>query len=200
MIVVVMILVFAFSCASPGKRTAIGAGAGAVAGAGLGAIVSKDKGKGALIGGAIGALLGGAVGNYLDKQAQELAAIAETRRTEEGIVTNLKSDMTFDTGKATLKPAGQSKVGQVATIVKKYPDNRYTIIGHTDDVGNDTLNQKLSETRASTVKAMLVSQGVPAETIQTVGAGKTQPIADNKTKDGRAQNRRVEIQIIPAQQ
>lgn len=183
------------ACTTPGQKTAIGAGGGAAVGAGVGAIFSKNKGKGALIGGAIGAALGGTIGNYLDKQAKELEAIAETKRTEEGIVTKLKSDMTFESGQSSLKPTGQTKVTELAAIIKKYPEDKLTIIGHTDDVGSDSKNQTLSENRASSVKAMLVAHGVPAESIHTVGAGKTQPIADNKSKEGKAQNRRVEIQI-----
>src|SRR5262245_34358552 len=86
-------------CAKPGKRTAVGAGTGAAAGAAVGGVIghqSKHAGRGAAIGAAAGAVLGGGIGNYLDKQAKELAEVAETRRTEEGIVTTLKNSILFD--------------------------------------------------------------------------------------------------------
>ena len=86
------------SCATPGKDTAIGAGGGAAVGAGAGALIGG--GKGALIGAGAGALVGGAIGNYLDKQAQQLKKVAETHRTADGILVNLKNDLLFDTGSA----------------------------------------------------------------------------------------------------
>src|SRR5688500_7423738 len=92
-------------CTQPGKRTAIGAGSGAAAGAGIGAILghqSGNKGKGAAIGAAAGAAIGTIIGNRLDKQAQELERIAETKRTEDGIITKLKNDLLFDTASADL--------------------------------------------------------------------------------------------------
>lgn len=190
-----LLLLPTFACTTPGQKTAIGAGAGAAVGAGVGAIASKNRGKGAIIGGAVGAIVGGAVGNYLDKQAKELEKIAETKRTEDGIVTKLKSDITFDSGKASLKSAGESQIAELAAIIKKYPDDRLTIVGHTDNTGKEASNQTLSENRAKSVMAVLVANGVPANTITTLGAGQNQPVADNKTTDGKAKNRRVEIQI-----
>ena len=186
---------FLSSCTSPGQKTAIGAGGGAAVGAGIGAIASKNKGKGALIGGAIGAVVGGGVGNYLDKQAKELEQVAETKRTEDGIVTKLKGDLTFESGKSTLKSAGQTQVAELAAIIKKYPEDRLTVVGHTDNVGKDANNMTLSENRANTVKAMLVTNGVSAESIQVVGAGPSQPVAENTSVSGKSKNRRVEIQI-----
>jgi outer membrane protein OmpA-like peptidoglycan-associated protein len=190
-------------CTTPGKRTAIGTGVGAAAGAGVGAAIGSASGKakeGALIGAVSGAIIGGAIGNRLDKQAKELAQIAETRRTEEGILVNLKGDILFDTGKANLKSDASERVKKIGEILAKYPEDRIVVIGHTDNVGNNEVNQRLSENRANAVKVGLLSQGVPAENITVVGMGKSQPIASNNTPEGRAKNRRVELNItIPEQ-
>ncbi len=184
------------ACTSPGKRTAIGAGAGVAAGAAVGAIIghqSGNRGKGAALGAALGGVLGGTIGNRLDKQAKELEKIAETRRTDEGIVTKLKSDILFDTGKSTLKNA--KNLNDMAAILKKYPENVLTIKGYTDSTGTKMINNPLSLQRADAVKNQLVAAGVPADTISTQGMGAENPVGDNKTAEGRAQNRRVEIEI-----
>lgn len=192
------VLVSAMGCSSAGKNTAIGAGAGAAAGGVLGAVIGHQTGNragGALIGAAVGAGLGGLVGNRLDKQKKELEQIAETKRTEQGLVSKLKSDILFDTGKSAVKPVAQENLGKMAGIMKKYPENVLTIKGYTDTTGSAARNKALSEERAAAVKGQLVAGGIPANTISIVGMGPDSPIADNKTADGRAQNRRVEIEI-----
>jgi outer membrane protein OmpA-like peptidoglycan-associated protein len=198
-IVVIIFAVFsATACTSPGKKTAIGAGVGAAAGAGLGAIIGNqtgNSGKGALWGAAAGAVLGGAIGNRLDKQAKELEALAETKRTENGIVTKLKGDILFDSGSATLKPAAATNLNQIAAIIKKYPEDRVLFVGHTDSTGKATKNQTLSEQRAKTVMDHMAAQGLPAGTLAFQGMGPSQPVASNDTPDGRSRNRRVELQI-----
>ncbi len=185
-------------CESAGKKTAAGAGIGAAAGAVLGSVVGNqhgDKKKGALIGAALGAALGGTIGNRLDKQAKELEKIAETKRTDQGIITKLKSDILFDTGKSDLKPAAKDNIAKLASILKKYPENVITVKGYTDSMGSDSVNKTLSEKRAQAVKESLAQGGVPSETLSTVGMGKENPVADNKSADGRSKNRRVEIEI-----
>ncbi len=185
-------------CVTPGKKTAYGTGIGAAAGAGVGALIgsqSGQAGKGALIGAAAGGLLGGTIGNRLDKQARELAALAETRRTEEGIVTTLKSNLLFDTAKADLKPVALDSVNQIADIIKQYPEDKLMVIGYTDSVGADDYNQRLSLQRAQAVRLAMVARGVPASSIEPVGMGEASPIGDNSTEAGRAMNRRVELQI-----
>lgn len=185
-------------CQSAGKNTAIGAGAGAAGGAILGAVIGHqtgNRGAGALIGAGIGAGLGGVVGNRLDKQKKELEAIAETKRTEQGLVTKLKSDILFDTGKSALKPTATDNLSKMADIMKKYPENVLTVKGYTDATGSANLNRTLSEQRAAAVKSQLVSGGIPPETVSVVGMGPDAPVADNKSATGRAQNRRVEIEI-----
>lgn len=182
-------------CETAGKNTGVGAAAGAAAGAIVGAAVSKDKKKGALIGAAIGGAAGGTLGYRLDKQKKELEKIAETRRTEQGLITKLKSDILFDTGKSDLKPQAKSNLTEMATIMKKYPENVLTIKGYTDNTGSLKINQELSGKRAAAVKSQLVAGGIPTETISIVGMGPDSPIADNKTPEGRQQNRRVEVEI-----
>lgn len=182
-------------CETAGKGTAVGAGAGAAAGALLGAVVSKDKKKGALIGAAMGGGLGATVGYRMDKQKKELAAIAETKRTEQGLITKLKSDILFDTGKSDLKPAAKQNIGKMAAIMKKYPENVLTIKGYTDSTGSKEINREISEKRAEAVKYQLILGGVPADTVSVLGMGPSSPLASNKTEEGRRQNRRVEIEI-----
>lgn len=99
----------------------------------------------------------------------------------------------FDTASAKLKPAADEKLQQVVDFAGKYPEANLEVTGHTDDRGKDAYNQKLSERRAAAVKAYLVKKGVAAERITAKGYGKTMPMADNKTKEGRAANRRVEV-------
>ncbi len=191
-------LCLTMGCASAGKNTAVGAGIGAAAGAAIGAVVghqSGNRGAGALIGAAVGAGLGGVVGNRLDRQKKELEQIAETKRTEQGLVSKLKSDILFDSGKADLKSAAKDNLSKMATIMKKYPENVLTVKGYTDTTGTAARNQALSQERAAAVKSQLVAGGIPADTISVVGRGPEEPIADNKSADGRAQNRRVEIEI-----
>lgn len=183
-------------CESAGKNTAYGAGIGAAAGAVAGAVIGHqtgNRGKGAAIGAALGAGIGGAVGHRMDKQAKELEKIAETKRTEQGIVTKLKSDILFDSGKSDLK--NTSNLQQMSAILKKYPENVLTIKGYTDSTGSAATNKALSEQRAMAVKSQLASGGVPADTISTVGMGPENPVGDNKTPAGRSANRRVEIEI-----
>lgn len=180
-------------CASPGKRTAIGAGSGAAAGAAIGAITNGWKG--AAIGAAAGAIAGGSIGNYLDKQADELAQVAETKRTQEGILVKLKNDLLFDTGSAVLKPQAITEISKLADILNKYPEDRIRVEGHTDNTGNKSKNEVLSSRRAEAVKNVLMGRGVKDTQIMILGMGQTQPIADNQSSQGRALNRRVELHI-----
>jgi OOP family OmpA-OmpF porin len=108
---------------------------------------------------------------------------------------SLKAGALFDVNKADLKPAGKSELDTLAAKLKDTQIEQITVTGHTDSAGSKQLNQGLSERRAEAVKAYLVSKGLDGNRIDTKGAGDTQPIASNKTADGRAQNRRVEIDI-----
>jgi outer membrane protein OmpA-like peptidoglycan-associated protein len=151
--------------------------------------------KGALIGLGVGALAGGSVGLYLDKQRAELEKVAQVKKTENGLLVQMKNDILFDTGSDALKAEGIVELNKMADILAKYSDDRVRIEGHTDSVGDAKHNQALSERRASAVKTVLVSRGVQEQQIQVHGWGETKPIADNATADGRAKNRRVELHI-----
>jgi len=193
---VVSVAVVLAGCETAGKNTAVGAGVGAAAGAVVGAVIGHqtgNRGKGAAIGAALGGGIGATAGYRMDKQAKELEKIAETKRTEQGIVTKLKSDILFDSGKSDLK--NSSNLQQMAAILKKYPENVLTIKGYTDSTGSAATNKSLSEQRAEAVKGQLVTGGVPGGTITTMGMGPDNPVGDNKTPAGRSSNRRVEIEI-----
>ncbi len=180
-------------CATAGRDTAIGAGAGGAAGAGVGYLVGGKKG--ALIGLGVGALAGGSVGLYLDKQRKELEKVAEVKKTENGLLVQMKNDILFDTGSDGVKAEGVTELSKVGDILAKYSDDRIRIEGHTDSTGDAKKNQLLSERRANAVKTILLSRGVQEQQIIVTGYGETKPIADNATAEGRAKNRRVELHI-----
>jgi outer membrane protein OmpA-like peptidoglycan-associated protein len=182
------------ACATPGTRTAVGAAGGAGVGAGVGAVAGGWKG--AVIGAAIGGLAGGAVGNHLDKQAQELKEVAEnTKRTEDGILVDLKSKLLFNSDSAVLKPAAVEQIAKLGDILAKYPEDRIRVEGHTDSTGSVSHNEELSMRRAQSVREVLVGRGVKPEQMLVEGVGEARPIADNATAAGRAKNRRVELHI-----
>ena len=185
-------------CASENKNRDKGAGIGAAAGAVVGGIIGNQGGnrnQGALFGAALGGTLGGLAGARMDKQAKELAKVAETKRTDQGLVTKLKNDILFDTGKSDLKENARKSLQEMAAIMKKYPENVLAVNGYTDNVGTDQFNEHLSDERAQAVKNALVANGLPASTISVEGKGESNPVADNSSPAGRKKNRRVEIQV-----
>jgi len=188
-----LLVVALVACATPGERTAIGAGGGAAVGAGVGALAGGWEG--AAIGALVGGVAGGAIGNYLDKQAQELQAVTNARRTENGILVDLKSSLLFSTDSAVLKPAAVEQIAQLGDILVKYPDDRIRIEGHTDSTGSAAYNEQLSLHRALAVRDVLAARGVNPRQMLVEGAGAARPIADNSTPQGRAENRRVELHI-----
>lgn len=187
----------------PNARTKNGAMIGGLVGALGGAAISDDdKLKGALIGGALGAGAGALIGQDLDRQAAELRGSLSNPNitvTNYGdyLVVNMPQDVLFATDSANLRPDLQRDVQAVANSLVKYPNSTIQVIGHTDSVGSDAYNMDLSQRRAASVANILNYSGVPTSRIQTIGKGKTQPIASNATEAGRAQNRRVEIIIRP---
>jgi outer membrane protein OmpA-like peptidoglycan-associated protein len=130
-------------------------------------------------------------------RAQLLAqfnAILQTRDTARGLIVNM-SDVLFDTAKFSLRPLAREKLAKVSGIVSGHPGLRLDVEGHTDSVGGDDYNQRLSEQRGESVRGYLVQQGMPVSSVTTKGFGKTQPVASNDTAAGRQQNRRVELVI-----
>ncbi|WP_193178712.1 OmpA family protein [Oricola nitratireducens] len=177
---------------------AIGAGVGALAGLAAGG----DDRRNALIGAGIGALAGGAIGNFMDRQEADLRAqLASTgvsvTRVGNNIILNMPSNITFATDQDQVIPAFYSTLDSVAIVLRKYNQTLIDIYGHTDSTGSDSYNQALSQRRANAVLSYLTTQGVNQQRMVATGFGESRPIADNSTEAGRAQNRRVEIQIVP---
>ena len=121
-------------------------------------------------------------------------SILQTRDTARGLIVNM-SDVLFDTARYTLKPGAREKLAKVSGIILGHPGLKIAVEGHTDSVGGDEYNMKLSENRAGAVRDFLVAQGVPASAVTSQGFGKTLPVADNSTAAGRQQNRRVELVV-----
>jgi outer membrane protein OmpA-like peptidoglycan-associated protein len=193
MIVPALLLVGA-GCATPGKRTATGAAAGAIVGGAAGGLIGDDF-KGAAIGAGVGAVAGGAVGNYLDKQARELEQVAETQRTDHGLLLNLRSELLFETDSAVLAEDAIARVSRIGDILAKYPEDRIRIEGHTDSRGTAAHNEDLSLRRAEAVARVLSSRGVAPGQILVLGMGEEQPVASNDSSEGRSANRRVQLHI-----
>lgn len=125
---------------------------------------------------------------------KQLSMVLQTNDTVRGLIVNM-SDVLFDTGSYTLRPAAREKLAKISGILLAYPGLRIQVEGHTDSVGSDDFNQRLSEQRAGMVRDYLVDQMVPAGSVTARGYGKTKPIASNDTADGRQKNRRVELVV-----
>ncbi len=189
------------------SKTAWGAGIGAAVGAAAGAATgdnAKDRRERALKGAAIGGVTGGGVGAYMDYQEKKLrerlqgVGVGVQKDKETGAITLvMPGNITFPTGQSAVRADFYNVLDAVADVLKEYNKTSLTISGHTDNVGRDDANNKLSQDRANSVAQYLISRGVAGARINAVGYGKTMPIADNSTENGRAQNRRVEIRINP---
>jgi len=134
------------------------------------------------------------VNEVREKLRMQLNAVLQTTETARGLIVNM-SDVLFDTAKFTLKPDAQVKLAKVSGILLAYPGLKVQVEGHTDSIGGDDYNQKLSEQRAGSVRDFLVQQGDSMNSVTAAGFGKNDPIADNSTASGRAQNRRVELVV-----
>jgi len=125
---------------------------------------------------------------------ESLNKIAQVKEEARGMVITLSGQVLFVTGKSELLPAARDQLDQVAIALKDQGSLKPMVVeGYTDSVGSDATNQKLSKDRAESVRAYLVSKGVPSDKITSVGKGKANPVASNDTPEGRANNRRVEI-------
>lgn len=182
-----------------------GAGIGAVSGALIGGILGNNLGKGgnAALGAAIGAAVGGGtgalIGHNMDKQAREIDQAlpgAEVERVGEGIHLVLNENaVRFDVNKATLTTQAKSNLDKLVPVFNSYADTNIEIFGYTDNTGKPEYNLTLSQKRAESVKAYLISKGLVASRFKTSGYGIADPIATNDTPEGRSQNRRVEFAI-----
>ena len=179
-----------------------GAAVGVAAGGALGALIGNKAGNtavGVLAGAALGGVAGGLIGKKMDKQAAEIERTvpgAEVIKADEGIIVKFDSGILFDFDKTDLKPDAQTNISKLVENLNDNPDTDILVIGHTDNKGTDAYNQGLSERRAKSVKSYAVSQGLAGRRVKTEGKSFHEPIADNDTEAGRAQNRRVEIVIV----
>ena len=181
------------SCSTRQKTgTLVGAGAGAA----VGALVSDGVG-GVLIGAAIGGAAGNLIGKEMDqaKELKQAVPTAEVDRVQEGINMTFGSDLMFAINSSELKQSYKDDLAAAATVFNKYADTNLMIAGHTDDTGNDAINQPLSEQRAQSVKSYLATQNVASSRMTTVGYGSSQPAYPNDTPENQAKNRRVEIGV-----
>lgn len=187
---------------NPNQKTGQGALIGGLVGAGLGAIVSDDKGKGALIGGVAGAAVGAGIGYSLDKQEAELRQQLDNDgikiiNTGDRLILSMPQDILFATDSFSVTPGLRGDLLKVAASLNQYPQSVVQVVGHTDNTGTASYNQDLSVRRANAVADVLMDGGVAFNRINTFGRGEDQPIASNLTPEGKAQNRRVEIVILP---
>lgn len=192
------------------RHTGTGAAIGAVAGAVIGVATSSksDRGKGAAIGATAGAAIGAGGGYLWSKRMQEQKAAMEqatagtgvevTQTADNRLKLDIPSDVSFDSGRYNIKPELRPVLDRLAQGLAEYPVTRVNVIGHTDSVGSDAVNNPLSVNRAAAVRDYLVPRGVASSRIAIDGRGSREPIADNGTAQGRAMNRRVEIFIAEA--
>jgi outer membrane protein OmpA-like peptidoglycan-associated protein len=186
------------------KGTAVGAGVGAAAGAVIGKTTGGKTGQSAAIGGVVGAI----AGNLWSKRMEDKRAAMEratqgtgidvARTQDNQLKVNVPSDISFDTGRADLKPEMRRVLDQFAQGLDSSVQVR--VIGHTDNTGSDAINDPLSVQRANAVRRYLEDRGVPGSRIETAGRGEHEPVADNSSDAGRARNRRVEIFLREPQQ
>ena len=179
------------------KGTVIGTGAGAA----VGAVVGKTLGNtaaGAIAGAVVGGTVGAIIGRNMDKKAAELEKEMDgvtIQRVEEGIAVSFDSGLLFDVDSSNLRPASYENLRKLAAIIKRDNETVLMIVGHTDSTGDESYNLGLSERRAQSASAYMVSQGLPSSRIQLVGRGELEPIGDNSTDAGRQKNRRIEVAI-----
>jgi outer membrane protein OmpA-like peptidoglycan-associated protein len=178
----------------------IGAGVGAV----LGALTRGDgnRDKGAIKGAVIGAAIGAGGGALLDRQERDLRASlgndnVTINNTGDRLIVTLPQDILFTTGSSAVRPDLQRDLGAVASNLQAYPNSTIQVIGHTDSDGEAGFNQQLSESRANAVVGVLLNNGINNARVQALGRGESQPVASNLNAQGKAQNRRVEIVILP---
>ena len=184
---------------------------GAVGGAVVGAMAyDRNRTRGAVIGAVGGALAGGVVGRYMDDQRRDLEKnLSREIQSGQARVEKLPNDVVritmtnqtaFETDSTEVKPGFHSTMDKLADVVVRYGKTTLTIVGHTDNVGSNSYNQKLSERRAHSVARYLESKQVNSMRLAIAGKGESQPVASNNSEGGRQANRRVEIYVEPVVQ
>ena len=192
-----------------GEKQTSKATTGAAIGAAVGAIIgvatsdnAKERKERALKGAGIGAITGGGVGYYMDVQEAKLrqkleASGVSVTRDGDNIILNMPGNITFDTNQSNVKESFKPVLDSVAEVLKEYKSTMIQVGGHTDSTGGDQYNLMLSQNRAQAVANVLTGFGVEPVRTDVVGFGETSPIASNSTESGRAQNRRVELILVP---
>lgn len=192
-----------------GEKQTSKAGAGALIGAATGALIgiatsdnAKERKERALAGAGIGAVAGGGVGYYMDVQEAKLrqkleASGVSVTRDGDNIILNMPGNITFDTNQSAVKESVKPVLDAVTEVLKEYKSTMIQVGGHTDSTGGDQYNLLLSQNRAQSVANVLIGFGVEAVRTDVVGFGETSPIASNSSESGRAQNRRVELTLVP---
>lgn len=186
-------------------RTQKGATIGAIAGAVAGLLSGDDateRRQHAMIGAGVGGLAGGAIGRYQDNQEKALRASmagtgVEVVRQGDNITLDMPEAITFGFDSYVLRSGSTAVLDRVAATLAEYNQTIVEVAGHTDSVGAAAYNQRLSEQRAQAVANHLTGRGVQGERLMITGAGAGHPVASNGTEAGRAENRRVEITIVP---
>jgi outer membrane protein OmpA-like peptidoglycan-associated protein len=195
------------ACASSSyePNTARDPGVGAATGAALGALLhSSNRTHGAVAGAAIGALGGYVWSTQMEKQKKEMeqatagTGVQVTQTPDNQLKLEVPSDISFDVGRADIKPNFAPILDRFAQTLNQNPGTTVRIVGHTDSTGSDAINNPLSVNRAASTRNYLTARGVDAQRIAIDGRGSQQPIADNSTEAGRARNRRVEIFVAEA--
>lgn len=186
------------------RNTAIGAGAGSLGGAVIGSATGGNRGAigtGAVVGAAAGALGGYLWSQRMEAQKRQMEAatqgtgVAVTQTPNNELKLAIPSDVSFDVGRSNIKPNFAPVLDQFASGLRNNPAAEVRIIGHTDSTGSDAINNPLSVDRAASTRDYLVARGVNAAIFRIEGRGSHEPIADNNSDAGRAQNRRVEIYV-----
>lgn len=194
---------FAADPATTRDKTRKGAVIGGVAGAIAGAIIHNNRGsgnakRGAVVGGVVGAATGAIVGAMMDKQERELRQIEgiDVARTDDDeLKVTVRNEILFDFNSSTVRSSSRDELREMAGVFNKYGETTIVVAGHTDSVGSESYNDRLSDRRASAVAGYLEDYGVRGSRIDAVGYGETRPKTSNSTASGRQQNRRVELYI-----
>lgn len=179
------------------KGTLIGAAVGAVGGAAIAKGTGGKAGTGAVAGGVVGAVVGNVWSKRMEDKRKAMEAATKgtgvevTRTQDNQLQVNVPSDISFDVGRANLRPELMPVLDKFAAGLS--PSMQVRVVGHTDSTGSDAINEPLSVNRANSVRDYLAARGVAASRVATEGRGARQPIADNGSDAGRARNRRVEI-------
>lgn len=184
------------------RGAAIGVGGGAVAGGIIGKL-SGNTALGAIIGAAVGGGAGYIIGKKMDQQAEDIKTEvpnAKVQRVEEGIVVEFSSKVLFGFDSYSLADASKQTLGNLITVLNKYPQTNLEVQGHTDSTGTEQYNMNLSIQRATSVANYLKQNGIDASRLTVKGYGEADPAYPNSTQEGREQNRRVDFLITANQQ